>query len=58
MALACNEIKDMTINFQQEWVDVVKENAETQSYYNDFFNVFGISRKRVAAFEAPVKKAW
>lgn len=56
MALSWNEIKDRAINFQQEWADVVKENAETQSFYNDFFNVFGMSRKRVAAFEAPVKK--
>ena len=56
MALSWNEIKDRAINYQQEWSDVVKENAETQSFYNDFFNVFGMSRKRVAAFEAPVKK--
>ena len=56
MALSWNEIKDRAIDFQQEWMDVVKENAETQSFYNDFFNVFGMSRKRVAAFEAPVKK--
>ncbi len=30
--------------------------AESQSFWNDFFNIFGISRKRVASFEEPVKK--
>lgn len=39
----------------QEYHDATRENAETQSFYNDFFNVFGITR-RVATFEEPVKK--
>ena len=56
MALSWNEIKRRAIEFQREWDGVVKENAETQSFYNGFFDVFGISRRRVAAFEAPVKK--
>lgn len=35
--------------------DAHKENAESQSFLNDFFAIFGISRRRVASFEQPVK---
>ncbi|MGC8477321.1 MAG: class I SAM-dependent DNA methyltransferase, partial [Acetobacteraceae bacterium] len=32
------------------------ERAETQSFYNEFFEIFGLRRRRVAAFEAPVAR--
>jgi hypothetical protein len=32
------------------------EDAEAKSFWDGFFNVFGITRRRVASFEAPVKK--
>lgn len=53
--LSWNEIRSRAVAFSQEYADATRENAETQSFYNDFFNVFGISRRRVASFEAPVK---
>ena len=56
MALSWNEIKNRAINFSKEWETEQKEHAESQSFWNDFFNIFGISRKRVASFEEPVKK--
>ena len=56
MALSWNEIKTRAINFSKEWEREQKEHAESQSFWNDFFNIFGISRKRVASFEEPVKK--
>ena len=56
MALSWNEIRNRALSFSQEYSDATRENAETQSFYNDFFSVFGISRRRVASFEAPVKK--
>jgi len=56
MPLSWNEIRKRAIEFSQEYADATRENAETQSFYNDFFNVFGISRRRVASFEEPVKK--
>ena len=56
MALSWNEIKNRAINFSKEWETEEKEHAESQSFWNDFFNIFGISRKRVASFEEPVKK--
>ena len=32
------------------------ERGETQTFYNEFFEVFGVKRRRVASFEEPVKK--
>lgn len=56
MALSWNEIKDRALKFSNEWADETKERAEKDSFWNDFFEVFGISRRRVATFEEPVKK--
>ena len=56
MAISWNEIKDRALKFSNEWADETKERAEKDSFWNDFFNVFGISRRRVATFEEPVKK--
>lgn len=56
MALSWNEIKDRALKFSNEWADETKERAEKDSFWNAFFNVFGISRRRVATFEEPVKK--
>jgi hypothetical protein len=57
MPLSWNEIKQRAISFTKEWETAISEKSEAQSFWNDFFNVFGISRRRVATFEVPVKKA-
>ena len=57
MPLSLNEIRKRATEFSKEWELVTDERAEAQSFWNDFFNVFGVSRKRVATFEKPVKKA-
>lgn len=56
MALSWNEIKDRALRFTKEWEGESRERAEKDTFWNDFFNVFGISRKRLATFEEPVKK--
>ncbi|WP_334310503.1 class I SAM-dependent DNA methyltransferase [Nodularia spumigena] len=57
MPLSWNEIKQRAIAFSQEWESETSEKSESQSFWNDFFNVFGISRRRVGSFELPIKKA-
>ncbi len=54
MPLSWNEIRDRALAFSREWSDAESERAESQSFWNDFFNVFGINRKRVAIFEKQV----
>ena len=56
MTLSWNEIKDRAVKFSKEWENTSNEKSEAQSFLIDFFNVFGISRKRVATFEHKVKK--
>ena len=56
MALSWNEIKERALNFSKEWADASKEKSEAQSFLNAFFNVFGISRRKVGTFEYHVKK--
>ena len=56
MPLSWNEIKTRAITFSKEWENESSEDAEAKSFWDDFFNVFSISRRRVASFEKPVKK--
>ena len=55
MRLSWNEIRSRAAAFASEWQGKGYERGETQTFYNDFFDVFGISRRRVASFEAPVR---
>lgn len=56
MPLSWNEIKSRAVAFSNKWKDEESEDAEAKSFWDDFFNVFGISRRRVATFEQKVKK--
>ena len=56
MPLSWNEIRNRAFTFVKEWQDETSEHAEAKSFWDDFFNVFGISRRRVASFEKHVKK--
>lgn len=56
MALSWNEIKKRSIEFVKEFEDEEREHAEAKTFWDSFFNIFGITRRRVASFEEPVKK--
>ncbi len=55
MRLDWNDIKARAAKFAAEWKDAQYERGETQTFYNDFFQLFGVTRRRVASFEHPVK---
>jgi len=55
MHLNWNEIRVRAARFAQEWKDAEYEKGETQSFYNEFFESFGVRRRRVASYEEPVK---
>lgn len=57
MPLSWNEIRDRAHQFSKEWADESSEDAEAKSFWDAFFHVFGITRRRVASFETPVKKS-
>ena len=56
MPLSWNEIRNRAHEFSKRWENESSEDAEAKSFWTEFFNVFGIDRKRVASFEEPVKK--
>ena len=56
MRLSWNEIRTRAAEFSDEWQDAHYEKGETQSFYNDFFQVFGVKRRTVARYEAHVEK--
>ena len=59
MPLSWNEIKVRAAQFSKDWGEYIKgkrEEAEAQTFENEFFNVFGVNRRKVATFEAKVVK--
>ncbi|GGD54043.1 class I SAM-dependent DNA methyltransferase [Aurantiacibacter arachoides] len=54
MRLGWDEIARRARAFSEEWKDAHYEKGETQSFYNDFFEVFGIRRRTVADYERRV----
>src|SRR5665213_4155256 len=55
MSLSPNEIKARAERFADDWRDAHYEKGETHSFYNEFFEIFGVNRRRVASYEEPVK---
>src|SRR2546426_207154 len=56
MPISWNEIRNNAIKFSRDWEGIKRESAEKQTFWNEFFQVFGIRRRVVASFEEPVKK--
>ena len=56
MRLSWNEVRVRAAKFARKWQDAAHESRETQSFYNDFFDVFGVERRAVARFEEHVCK--
>lgn len=56
MSIGWNEVRDRARRFSKEWEGTEREAADKQTFWNDFFQVFGISRRRVATFEASVDR--
>lgn len=56
MALAWNEIKDRALAFSREWAKAESEDADAKPFWIEFFNVFGVTSRRIGSFEQKVKK--
>ena len=53
--LSWNEVRDRAIKFSRRWKEVDSERSEKQTFWNEFFDVFGIRRASIASFEENVK---
>ena len=56
MRLSWNEIRARAADFAREWADAAYEKGETQSFYNEFFEIFGKRRRDVARYEERVQR--
>ncbi len=56
MPISWNEIRQNAIAFSRDWKDETREEAEAKTFWDEFFQVFGLKRRTVASFEEPVKK--
>ena len=53
--LSWNEVQERARAFAKDWADAASEAADKQTFWNEFFNVFGRSRRNVASFEVAVR---
>jgi type I restriction-modification system DNA methylase subunit len=51
MHLDWNDVRARAAKFAEEWKYDTYEAGEAQTFYNDFFQLFGVTRRRVASFE-------
>lgn len=51
MPLSWNEIQDCALKFSREWQNESSKDAEAKSFWDGFFDVFGVSRRRVTNLE-------
>ena len=56
MRLSWNEIRARAASFARKWANAGYEKGETQSFYNDFFRIFGVRRESVARHEERMEK--
>jgi hypothetical protein len=56
MILTWNDIQIRAKKFSKDWENAKYEKGETQTFYNEFFEVFGVKRRNVAIYEKAVKK--
>jgi len=57
MPLSWNEIRNRAIGFAADWAGESSEHAEAKTFWDEFFQVFGVPRRRIATFEKHVEKA-
>ena len=55
MRLSWNEVRARAAAFARKWEGAGYEKGETQSFYNDFFALFGVRRESVARYEERVR---
>lgn len=50
------EIRNRAAAFARDWRDARSERAEAQTFWNEFFDIFGVKRRSVAVYEKKVEK--
>ncbi|MEW5783007.1 MAG: class I SAM-dependent DNA methyltransferase [Pseudomonadota bacterium] len=56
MPLTWPEIRANAQRFAHDWAGATSERAEAQTFWNEFFAIFGVTRRRVAVYEKTVSR--
>jgi hypothetical protein len=56
VTLSWNEMRDRAYSFVPEWKDETSEKAEAQSFWTEWFGIFGLKRRGTIAFEQAAKR--
>jgi len=51
-----SEIRNRATRFARDWSEDISERAEAQTFWNEFFEIFGLQRRRIAVYEKQVDK--
>ena len=49
ITLSWNEMRDRAFAFVREWKDETSEKSEAQSFWTEWFNIFGLKRRGTIA---------
>lgn len=52
-----SEIRRRAGQFAKSWQDATSEQADKQSFWDEFFGIFGVRRRQIAAYEAIATRA-
>ena len=52
MRLSWNEIRVRAAQFAEEWKDAHYERGESQTFYNEFFELFGVKSEHLKVFDS------
>jgi hypothetical protein len=56
MPLSWNEIRHRSIAFSRDWKGTTSEKSERQTFWNEFFDIFGLYEALSAPLTKPAKK--
>lgn len=55
--ISYNEMRDRAVHFATRWQGETRENAEAQTFWNEWFAVFGVDRRKFVTFEQKAQRA-
>ena len=54
MPISWNDIRSKALRFAREWADETREAGEYQTFWNEFFDMFGVRRRTIARYQERV----
>ena len=55
-SISWNELRHRALLFSRDWQSAKREQSDKQTFWNEFFHIFGVPRRTLATFEEPVAR--